>query len=322
MLILAWETTSACNLLCSYCRARATAEPDVDELGTKEALALIDDVALLKPLLILSGGEPLLRPDIFLLARYAVSKGLRVSLATNGTLLTPELVDEIVSSGVSRVSISLDGSTPEDHDAVRGKGCYLRAMKGIENLRGRVDFQINFTITKRNAKDLLPIFDLADNLRAKALHFFFLVPTGRGTEGDLISPELQEELLSLIDLERSRRTIEVQVTCAPQYARIARPNSVRRGGGCLAGTSFVFISRRGEVYPCGYLPVPAGNVREQSFSEIWENSIVFKALRERKLKGKCGECTYRITCGGCRARAFAKNGDYLESDPMCNYEVA
>ena len=322
MLILAWETTSACNLLCSYCRARATAEPDPNELGTKEGLALIDDVALLKPLLILSGGEPLLRPDIFLLARYAVSKGLRVSLATNGTLLTPELVDEIVSSGVSRVSISLDGSTPEDHDAVRGKGCYLRAMRGIENLRGRVDFQINFTITKRNAKDLLPIFDLADNLRAKALHFFFLVPTGRGTEGDLISPELQEELLSLIDLERSRRTIEVQVTCAPQYARIARPNSVRRGGGCLAGTSFVFISRRGEVYPCGYLPVPAGNVREQSFSEIWENSIVFKALRERKLKGKCGECTYRITCGGCRARAFAKNGDYLESDPMCNYEVA
>ena len=322
MLIVAWETTSACNLLCSYCRARATAEPDPNELGTKEGLALIDDVALLKPLLILSGGEPLLRPDIFLLARHAVSKGLRVSLATNGTLLTPELVDEIVSSGVSRVSISLDGSTPEDHDAVRGKGCYLRAMKGIENLRGRVDFQINFTITKRNAKDLLPIFDLADNLRAKAIHFFFLVPTGRGIEEDLVSPDLQEELLSLIDLERSRRTIEVQVTCAPQYARIARPGSGRRSGGCLAGTSFVFISRRGEVYPCGYLPMLAGNVREQSFSEIWENSVVFKALRERKLKGKCGKCGYRTTCGGCRARAFSKKGDYLESDPMCNYEVA
>ena len=321
MLIVAWETTSACNLLCSYCRARATPEPDPNELGTKEALALIDDVALLKPLLILSGGEPLLRPDIFLLARYAVSKGLRVSLATNGTLLTPELVDEIVSSGVSRVSVSLDGSTPEDHDAVRGKGCYLRAMRGIETLRSRVDFQINFTITKRNAKDLLPIFDLADNLRAKAIHFFFLVPTGRGIEEDLVSPDLQEELLSQIDLERSRRSIEVQVTCAPQYARIARPGSGRRGGGCLAGTSFVFISRRGEVYPCGYLPMLAGNVMEQSFSEIWENSVVFKALRERKLKGKCGECGYRTTCGGCRARAFSKNGDYLESDPMCNYEV-
>ncbi len=322
MLIVAWETTSACNLKCNYCRARATAEPDPDELGTKEALALIDEVASLKPLLILSGGEPLLRPDIFLLARHAVSKGLRVSLATNGTLLTPEVVDKIVSSGVSRVSISLDGSTPEDHDAVRGMGCYLLAMRGIENLRGRVDFQINFTITKRNAKDLLPIFDLANSLGAKALHFFFLVPTGRGAEEDLISPEMQEELLRLIDIERSRRTIEVQVTCAPQFARIARPGSGRRSGGCLAGTSFVFISGRGEVYPCGYLPMLAGNVREQRFREIWENSIVFKALRERKLKGKCGECSYRTACGGCRARAFAKNGDYLESDSTCNYEVA
>lgn len=322
MLIVAWETTSACNLRCSYCRAKATAEPDPEELSTEEALDLIDEVAPLKPLLILSGGEPLLRPDIFLLARHAASKGFRVSLATNGTLLTPEVVDEIVSSGVSRVSISLDGSTPENHDAVRGRGCYLRAMKGIGNLDGRVDFQINFTITKRNARDLLPIFDLAESLGAKALHFFFLVPTGRGTEKDLISPEMQEELLNLIDLERSRRTVEVQVTCAPQYARIALPGSGRRGGGCLAGTSFAFISRRGEVYPCGYLPMLAGNVRRQSFGEIWENSAVFKALRERKLKGRCGECGYRTACGGCRARAFAKKGDYLESDPMCIYEAA
>jgi radical SAM protein with 4Fe4S-binding SPASM domain len=322
MLIVAWETTSACNLRCSYCRARAKAEPDLDELSTKEALDLIDEVAPLKPLLILSGGEPLLRPDIFLLARYAVSKGLRVSLATNGTLLTPEIVDMIASSGVSRISISLDGVTPEEHDAARGQGCYLQVMKGIENLCGRVDFQINFTVTKRNARCILPIFDLADSLGAKALHFFFLVPTGRGAEGDLISPEMQEELLRQIDLERSKRTIEVQVTCAPQFARIARPGSGRRGGGCLAGTSFAFISRRGDVYPCGYLPALAGNVREQSFREIWENSVVFKALRERKLKGKCGECSYRTACGGCRARAFAKNGDYLESDSMCNYEAA
>jgi radical SAM protein with 4Fe4S-binding SPASM domain len=322
MLIVAWETTSACNLKCSYCRARAKAEPDPEELSTKEALAFIDDVATLEPLLILSGGEPLLRPDIFLLSRHAVSRGLRVSLATNGTLLTPEIVDKIASSGVSRISISLDGATPEEHDAARGQGCYLQVMKGIENLCGKVDFQINFTITKRNARCILPIFDLADSLEAKALHFFFLVPTGRGKEGDLISPKMQEELLRLIDLERSRRTIEVQVTCAPQFARIARPGSNRRSGGCLAGTSFAFISRRGEVYPCGYLPMLAGNVREQSFSEIWENSIVFKALRERKLKGKCGECGYRTTCGGCRARAFAKNGDYLESDSMCNYEAA
>lgn len=322
MLIVAWETTSACNLRCSYCRAGATAEHDPDELSTEEGLALIDEVVPLKPMLILTGGEPLLRPDIFLLARHAVSKGLRVSLATNGTLLTREIVDKIASSGISRVSVSLDGSTPEMHDATRGRGCYLRTMKGIENLRGKLDFQINFTITKRNVQEVLPIFNLAERLEAKALHFFFLVPTGRGREEDLISSEGQVELLRLIDIERSRRNIELQVTCAPQFARIARPSEGRRSGGCLAGSSFAFISRRGEVYPCGYLPLLAGNAREQSFREIWEDSQVFKALRERKFLGKCGECSYRTACGGCRARAYAKNGDYLGSDPLCDFEVA
>lgn len=322
MLIVAWETTSACNLRCSYCRAGATAEQDPDELSTEEALALIDEVAPLKPMLILTGGEPLQRADIFLLAGHAVSKGLRVSLATNGTLLTREIVDKIAASGISRVSVSLDGSTPEMHDATRGRGCYLQTMKGIENLRGNLDFQINFTITKRNVQEVLPIFNLAERLGAKALHFFFLIPTGRGREEDLISSERQVELLRLIDIERSRRELEVQVTCAPQFARIAQPGLGRRSGGCLAGSSFAFISRRGEVYPCGYLPMLAGNVREQRFRDIWENSTVFKALRQRKLLGKCGECSYRNACGGCRARAYAKNGDYLGSDPLCDFEVA
>ena len=317
MLIIAWETTSACNLRCSYCRASATAKAAPDELSTEEALAFIDEVAPIKPMLILSGGEPLLRPDIFLLAKHAVSHGLRVSLATNGTLLTAEMVEKVASCGVSRVSISLDGSTPEKHDASRGQGSYIQSMKGIENLRGKVDFQINFTVTKRNAQEVRNIFDLAESLGAKAIHFFFLVPTGRGNEEDLISPEQQDELLRLIDLERSRRSIEVQVTCAPQFARIARPGSGRRSGGCLAGTSFVFVSRRGDVYPCGYLPVLAGNIRKHSFGDIWENSPVLRALRERRLEGKCGECSYLRTCGGCRARAFAKNGDYLGSDPAC-----
>ncbi len=324
MLIVAWETTSACNLKCGYCRARATAEPEPGELSTKEAQSFIDEIAPYRPMLILSGGEPLLRPDIFLLARHAVSHDLRVSLATNGTLLTHEVVDKIASAGVSRVSISLDGPTPEEHDAVRGRGCYLQALKGIENLRGRVDFQINFTITSRNALRVLPVFEQAEALGARALHFFFLVSTGRCREEDLVSPGMQEDLLHLIEAERSRRSIDVQVTCAPQYARIARPDDSgrRRGGGCLAGTSFVFVSRNGAVYPCGYLPVTAGNIRERSFGEIWENSLVFKALRERKLKGKCGECSHRVACGGCRARAFAVSGDYLESDSMCNYGAA
>jgi radical SAM protein with 4Fe4S-binding SPASM domain len=318
MLIVAWEVTSACNLNCSYCRAGSSRKPSPDELCTKEGLAFIDEVSAYRPMLILSGGEPLLRPDIFLLARHATDKGLRVSLATNGTLLTPEVVDKIEAAGIVRVSISLDGSSPEIHDAARGQGCFVRTMRGIEALSGRIDFQINMTITNKNESEVLSMFDLAKSLGAKALHFFFLVPTGRGQAKDLISPKRQEELLRLIDLEDGKRDIEVQVTCAPQYARIAKAKEGRRhSGGCLAGRSFIFISRRGEVYPCGYLPLLAGDIRERSFSEIWERSSVLKTLRERELKGRCGECRYRMTCGGCRARAFAQTGDHLESDPLC-----
>jgi AdoMet-dependent heme synthase len=321
MLIIAWETTGACNLKCSYCRASATENPGSDELSTDEAQAFIDEVAALeptlKPMLIFSGGEPLLRPDIFHLIEHAVSSGMRVSLATNGTLLSKQIVDKIASSGVSRVSISLDGATPKVHDAARGHGSYAWAMKGIENLRGKVDFQINFTITKRNADEILPIFELAEGLGAKALHFFFLIPTGRGRAEDLISGERQEYLLRLIGQERIKHYLEVQVTCAPQFSRIAHHNGGRRRGGCLAGTSFVFVSRQGDVYPCGYLPLLAGSIRDKAFREIWENSPVFKALRERRVKGKCKDCSYIDVCGGCRARAFAESGDFLGPDPLC-----
>ncbi len=318
MLIVAWETTSACNLSCSYCRAKATASPEKEELSTEEALSFIDEIAPLKPMLILSGGEPLLRPDIFLLARHAADRGMRVSLATNGTMLTPEIVEKIVFAGVTRVSVSLDGSSPKMHDVNRGPGSFESALKGIESLQGRIDFQINFTITNKNEGETLAVFDLAERLGASAVHFFFLVPTGRGREDDLVSAKRQEELLRLIDDERSRRSIEVQVTCAPQFARIARTGSGRRqSGGCLAGTSFIFVSRKGEVYPCGYLPALAGNIREKNFIEIWEKSPVLMALRERNLRGLCGDCSFRRACGGCRARAYAKTGDYLESDPLC-----
>jgi radical SAM protein with 4Fe4S-binding SPASM domain len=320
MLIVAWEVTAACNLSCGYCRASASSLPDADELSTKEAHSFLDDIAALHPMIILSGGEPLLRPDIFLLARHAVSLDLRVSLASNGTLITPEVADEIAACGISRVSISLDGASSEKHDLSRGKGSFQAAMQGIENLRGKVDFQINNTLTCKNESDVALVFDLAHRVGARALHFFFLVATGRGREADLISPERQEQLLREIDRERGRRPIEVQVTCAPQYARIARPG---RGhvGGCLAGKSFVFVSRKGDVYPCGYFPLRVGNIREKNFIEIWENAAELKALRERALTGKCGRCSFMGICGGCRARAYAETGDFLGPDPACRLEV-
>lgn len=319
MLIIAWETTAACNLSCSYCRASASPNPHPDELSTAEALSFIDSIAPLRPMLILSGGEPMLRPDIFLLARHAASSGLRVSLATNGTLITPKSANEMVAAGISRVSISLDGASAKKHDQNRGLGSFQAAMRGVECLRSKVDFQINFTITRRNEDDVLNVFDLAEAEGAKALHLFFLVPTGRGLPEDLISAERQEELLLLIDEERERRDLEVQVTCAPQSARLAQPG--KRAGGCLAGRSFAFVSRRGEVYPCGYLPLSVGSIREKNFIEIWKSSPVLLALRERKLKGRCGACDYSGICGGCRARAYAKTGDFLGPDPLCNLSV-
>ncbi len=319
MLIVAWETTAACNLSCSYCRASASPNPQPDELSTDEALSFIDSIATMRPMLILSGGEPMLRPDIFLLARHAVSQGLRVSLATNGTLITPKLANEIASAGISRVSVSLDGASAKKHDLNRGPGSFQAAMRGLECLREKVDFQINFTITRRNEADVLSVFDLAESEGAKALHLFFMVPTGRGQPDDLISAKRQEELLLLIDEERERRDLEVQVTCAPQFARLAQPG--RHSGGCLAGRSFAFVSRRGEVYPCGYLPLSVGSIREKNFIEIWKNSPVLLALRERDLKGRCGACDYSGMCGGCRARAYAKTGDFLGPDPLCNLSV-
>jgi radical SAM protein with 4Fe4S-binding SPASM domain len=325
MLIIAWEVTAACNLSCEYCRASASASPDEGELSTVEALAFIDQVAPLKPMIILSGGEPLLRPDVFDLAEYARDRGIRVSLATNATLLSPEMVRRIKQAGIKRISISLDGPGPEVHDAARGSGSFDLAMRGIRNLRGEVDFQINMTITKGNLDQVGATMDLAERLGAVAFHLFFLVPTGRGSEEELVTPEEQDEILRWVAQECKNRKIEVKVTCAPQYGRVVREvltESERKGmmgSACLAGTSFVFVSRTGDVCPCGYLPVVAGNVRMESFPEIWENSPVFLDLRKRELGGRCGRCDYRKVCGGCRARAYAKTGDYLESDPLCGY---
>jgi radical SAM protein with 4Fe4S-binding SPASM domain len=320
MLIVAWESTAACNLACSYCRAGASPRPDPDELSTKEALSFFNSIAPLRPMLILSGGEPLLRPDIFLLARHAVSLGMRVSLASNGTLITPQLADEIASSGISRISISLDAAKPQAHDQIRGRGSFDRAMQAIACLKGRVDFQINHTITGRMKSDIPAMFHLAEETGARALHFFFLVATGRGKDEEQLSGKEQENILQQIDRERDKSSLEVQVTCAPQYARMAGPGK-RRGGGCLAGRSFVFVSRRGEVYPCGYLPLKVGSIRESNFVDIWNSSPELLALRERELKGKCGRCRYAEICGGCRARSYALSGDFLGPDPSCLLEV-
>lgn len=357
-----WEVTEGCNLHCIHCRAVAAPVRNPEELSTEEALALIDEIAsFAKPILVLSGGEPLYRPDIFELAMHARDRGLPVALATNGTLVTPEVAHRVRDAGVRRVSISIDGANEDTHDEFRAiPGSFRRAVKGISNLRDvGVSVQINTTIARHNYKQASKIMDLALTLGVDALHLFMLVPVGCGVEiaeEQMISAQEYEELLNWF-YDRSKEVpMELKATCAPHYFRIMRqrakderaagitepsaPSHVsgRPGGhpgghpggasgmnamtrGCLAGSGVCFVSHKGETYPCGYLPVSAGNVRRQPFKEIWETAPIFQELRDpNQLKGKCGRCQFRFICEGCRARAFASTGDYLQEEPCCVYE--
>ncbi len=338
--LIAWEITRTCNLYCAHCRASAGRRIYDDELSTAECLALIDGILEVgRPILILSGGEPLLREDFFTLARYAVSKGLRVVVGSNGTGVTTEVAIEMKQVPISRLAISLDFPTPSLQDNFRGlPGAFHAAVKGIENaIRVGVEVQVNSTITTRNVEYLEQLLNLALELKAVAFHPFLLVPTGRGKEleGEGLPGEEYERVLHWIYEKQAEMggRISMKPTCAPHYMRVAR----QRGGastpggdgggmnrvtrGCLVGSGFCFISHRGEVQGCGYLDRVAGNVREQSFSQVWWHSPLFQELRDvDRLGGKCGFCEFKNVCGGCRARAYEATGDYLAEEPYCVYE--
>jgi heme b synthase len=329
--------TRACNLACVHCRAGACADPDPEQLSYDEGRALIDGIAEVgKPILIMTGGEPLLRPDFFDLAGYAVKAGLRAVLATNGVLVTPEVARDIAAVGIPRVSISIDGPTAESHDAFRKvPGAFEASLKGIANLKSAgVGVQINTTITRRNRDRLADIMRMAESIGAEAFHVFLLVPTGRAKDmaGEEMDPgEYEETLVEFYNLSRSSR-LETKATCAPQYYRILRQQAKSEGievtdqtfglnartRGCLGGLSFVFVSHKGELQPCGYFDVQAGSIRETSFADLWENAEIFKNLRKFSLlEGKCGKCDYVRFCGGCRARAYEHTGRYMSEEPYC-----
>jgi heme b synthase len=337
--LIAWEMTKACNLACRHCRASAITQLDSNELSTVEAKGFIDHLADYgRPILILTGGEPLLRKDVYEIARYGTDKGLKVVLATNGTLVTPEIAQHLKWAGIQRISVSIDGSDAATHDDFRGESgsfdASLRALTYIED--AGIGYQINTIITKRNIEQIPGILDLAIKLGTDALHIFLLVPTGRGKEmmDDEIPPEEYEQVLNWFYKQQKTVPIQLKATCAPHYFRIMRQHAKKEGikitpethgfeamtRGCLAGSGFCFVSHIGDVNPCGYLPVLAGNIKQQSFCDIWENSKIFIDLRDvKKLKGKCGICEYREVCGGCRARAYAKTGDYMDEEPYCIY---
>jgi heme b synthase len=338
--LVAWETTRRCNLSCKHCRAGAEDHPYENELDTQASFRLLEQIKEVgDPIIILTGGEPLLREDIFDIAAHGTKLGLRMVMAPNGTLITRETAKKMKDTGIKRISVSLDGSTPETHDAFRGlEHAFEDAIRGIKIAReAGIEFQINTTITKTNLDQIPKILALAENLGAVAHHIFLLVPTGRGkyiADSEINAKEYEETLNWFYD-QREKTSLQLKATCAPHYYRILRQRAREDGKkvtfethgldavtrGCLAGTGFCFISHVGRVQTCGFLDVECGDITRQTFKDVWENSTVFNQLRDfNNLEGKCGLCEFKKVCGGCRARAYEATGNYLAEEPLCSYQ--
>lgn len=324
--MVAWELTRNCNLACLHCRASAANGPHEGELSTGECRKIIDDiVSFSTPTVILTGGEPLMRSDLFEIIEYGQEKGLRLVIAINGTLLDENTAVRLRSSGIRRVSLSIDGKSRGSHDTFRGvKGSFDAVMNAADILRkSGLPFQVNTTVTALNVNEIDHIYSLARSLGVAAWHVFLLVPVGRGKElkGKELSAGDYEDVLHHLRGIENRGELEMKVTCAPHYYRIvAEDGGIPQSAGCLAGKSFMFISHRGRAQPCGYLEVDCGNVRQDGVKKVWENSAIFSELRDlSSYRGKCGRCRYLRICGGCRARAYEATGDYREAEPLCSY---
>lgn len=325
-MIISWNTTNKCNMNCKHCY-RDAGEKYEDELTTSEAKAMIEEIAKAGfKIMIFSGGEPLLREDLFELVSYAAQKGLRPVLGSNGTLITEHKARLLKEAGVMAVGISLDSINKVKHNDFRGlpSGWQL-AVDGMENCKAAgLGFQIHTTVMEWNYEEILDITDFAVKIGASAHHIFFLIPTGRAVhiKEEFLNKGQYEELLTRIVLKQKEVPIEVKPTCAPQFLRIAKEQGVpyRFSKGCLAGISYCIISPKGEVQPCAYLNRPIESVRNQPFSQIWKEHPVFHELRSLRYKGKCGSCRYHKLCGGCRARAaYYGEGDYMGEDTLCLY---
>jgi len=360
--LLFWETTAACNLACVHCRRLDIAHAmGRDDLTSQQALDLIRSLPSTgRPILVFSGGEPLMRADLFDLASEATGLGLPIALATNGTIMDEHVARRVKEVGFRRVSISFDGPNAPTHDAFRGiEGAFASSVRGFTLLREYgLSMQINTTVAKHNYDKLDRMYELALKLGADALHIFMLVPVGCGmslSEAIMLSSEEYEKALNWIYDRSMEGKLHLKATCAPHYFRVMRQRT-KSGGqampasahphrsmgpqgqaggspvgggagdmsamtkGCLAGQAVCFVSHTGDVFPCGYLPVSSGNVKTTALPTIWNESPIFRDLRDdSKLEGKCGLCEYKKVCMGCRARAFAFTGDYLAEEPNCGF---
>ena len=333
--LLAINLTRRCNLNCAHCYldAKTLKDGSADELTTEEVCTLLDQASKCSDgaMVVLTGGEPLLRPDVEEIVRYGNNLDLTMVVGTNGTMLTKRRVESLKAAGVLGVGISVDSLDPEHHDGFRGApGSWAKTMAGIENCRQqKLVFQIHFSITANNSAELDDIVEFSRMSGAKVLNLFFLICTGRGESISDISPARYETLLlEIIEAQRRYPDLIIRPRCAPHFKRIAHlqdPSSElnrisgREADGCIAGLHYCRIKPNGGITACPYIPDEVGNVRRQSFSTLWDSASMFKQLREPHLQGNCGVCEYQKLCGGCRARPLAQGGSLMDADPWCRY---
>lgn len=340
--LIAWEVTRTCELNCRHCRAAARYGKYDNELSLDEIARTLENVASFsQPIIILTGGDPLMREDILDIARIGTDLGLRMVMSPCGKHLTKDKARQMLDAGIKRISISVDGATAQSHDDFRRvPGAFEDAMAGIKAAKkAGLEFQINTTVTQHNVHELEDILDLSIKVGAVAFNPFLLVPTGRGKElAEMeIDPQEYERVLHWIYDRKQNSAIELRPTCAPHYYRIFRQREKEQGRtvtpkthgfdamskGCMGGQSFAFVSHVGRVQICGFLENECGDIRKANydFESIWNDSPVFKEMRDLNgYHGRCGYCEYRAVCGGCRARAHATTGDYLDEEPYCIYE--
>ncbi|MHC1567849.1 MAG: radical SAM protein [Candidatus Syntropharchaeia archaeon] len=317
-----WAVTKKCNLRCKHC---SISEQDSEELTTEEGMNLIEEAAKLgRVKFAFTGGEPLMRKDIYDLIEYASMFDMQVVMATNATLITEEVAKRLKKAGLERFGVSIDG-VGEKHDELRGvKGAFEMAMNGIKAaINADLSFQFHTTVMKNNLDEIPKIIDLADELGAWRIYLIYLIATGRGKEisDACLTPEENRRFFEYIYERQKSTKVWLKPICNPQYwVYLKEKNDVKMDFvGCTAGITRFHIFPNGDVAPCAYLPVKAGNLREMGFREILKNSEVFRKLRERELNGKCGVCKHREECGGCRSRAYGFSGDYLGEDPVCRW---
>lgn len=324
--LISWNLTKKCNLRCPHCYLEAGKKAEY-ELSTEECFALVDEMKQLgTEMLILTGGEPLLRKDIFDLSQYASAQGMWVVMGTNGVLVTEKTAQKMIECGVKGVAISLDSIEAENHNQFRGgPNSWEYSVRALKICRAAgLQVLVQTTVMESNYEEIPQLIDFTRELGAWSFNLYFLVQTGRGQQMNDLSPQRTHAMLeNLAELQDRCRPMLVRSKCAPQFKQIAYQmgKGGLESGGCMAGVEYCRITPEGNVTPCPYMTVIAGNVLERSFTEIWQTSPVFRELRDlHQLKGRCGRCEFKELCGGCRCRAYAASGDYLQEDPACTYQ--